>query len=87
MPVQFADTRQRSLENHKAMQKVRLRDTDTGEFLHLSGQGTTRNVHESWLGFKHQALTLAIRAFERGEEFPFSPVHKKFFDRVAEVNQ
>lgn len=58
MPVQFANPKERAFQILLAKDKVRLRNPQTGELLHLSGQGTTTDVTWSWLGYHHQAETL-----------------------------
>jgi hypothetical protein len=80
MPVQFTDARTRALEKQPAKDMIRLRDPETGAFLHLSGQGATTNTGESWLGFRHQAETLRQRAIARGDAWPFRPVHRDLLD-------
>lgn len=85
MPVQFANPKERSFQMLLAKDKVRLRDPQTGELLHLSGQGTTTNVTWSWLGYRHQAETLRQRAAIRGEDWPFQPVHRDMLEPVREV--
>lgn len=85
MPVQPADPRERSFQNLLAKDKVRLRNPQTGELLHLSGQGTTTDVTWSWLGHRRQAETLRSRAAIRGEDWPFVPVHRNLLDPVREA--
>ncbi len=41
MPVQFANPNGRTLQKKLAKDMVRLRNPQTGELLHQSGQGTT----------------------------------------------
>ena len=36
----------------------RLYNEDTGEFVHLSGAGITKDINDSWLGYRHQAAFL-----------------------------
>lgn len=74
MVVQYAEGRARSFENHIAADKSYLRNPETGEYLHLSGHGTTRNPVWAWIGFARQIETLRARAKIRGEPFPFEPV-------------
>lgn len=85
MPVQFANPKERAFQTLLAKDKVRLRNPQTGELLHLSGQGTTTDVTWSWLGYHHQAETLRSRAAIRGEEWPFVPVHRNLLDPVSEA--
>ena len=61
------------------------RKLQTGELLHLSGQGTTTDVTWSWLDYHHQAETLRSRAAIRGEDWPFVPVHRNLLDPVREA--
>lgn len=72
----FSDNRQRGFENLHAKDKVRLRNPHTGELLHMSGQGITCSTTWSWLGFRHQAETLRARALARGEDWPFTIIHR-----------
>jgi len=53
---------------------LRLKNLDTGEYLHLSGHGVTKRKDHSWSGTRKQANTLAERAKARGEPFPFRKV-------------
>ncbi|MEO0485301.1 MAG: hypothetical protein AAF092_05260 [Pseudomonadota bacterium] len=64
-----------------ALDKVRLRDPDTGRLLHMSGHGTTDSARYAWLGFLHQAETLKEHAETRGEVWPFQPVPRALIDR------
>lgn len=54
--------------------RIRLKNLDTGEYLHLSGDGATKNKNHSWSGTRRQANTLAQRAAARGEPFPYRKV-------------
>lgn len=63
-----------SLASHQAANKIRLKDPETGDFLHLSGVGRTRNIDWSWLGTRAQARTLRDRARTRGEDWPWRAV-------------
>lgn len=44
MPVQVANPKERVFQTLLAKDKVRLRNPQTGELLHLSGQGTITDV-------------------------------------------
>lgn len=59
------------LNNWRAVDMIRLKDPLTGEYLHLSGTGRTKNVAWSWLGTHQQARTLRERVLERGEGWPW----------------
>ncbi|WP_243612958.1 hypothetical protein [Shimia aestuarii] len=85
--VSTAPHSNRAREIALAVHKFRLRDCTTGEFLHLSGQGRTRDIKLSWLGFSHQAQTLRDRALARGEPWPFTPIRRSLFeiDRASQV--
>lgn len=87
MTVQLADTRQRAFQAMLARDKVRLRDPQSGELLHLSGQGTTTDGTYSWIGYRHQADALRSRAETRGEQWPFRPVHRSLLDPISEVDE
>jgi hypothetical protein len=80
MPAIIANSQQRGLENAHSKSKSRLRNSSTGELLHLSGEGTTRDVHQSWLGHKHQAEILKQRALARGESWPFTLIPRAILD-------
>ena len=82
----FANARERAFENMQAVDKLRLVHAETGELLHLSGNGTTRDTSYSWLGFKHQADNLKAHAEMRGETWPYMLVHRDELERAA-VNE
>ena len=50
---------------------VRLWNRETKSYRHLSGQGETTDVNQSWLGFSYQADALRQRAAIRGEGWPY----------------
>lgn len=50
---------------------IRLRNPQTGLYLHLSGQGEIAGKDYAWRGLRHQARTLRERARTRGEEWPY----------------
>lgn len=50
----------------------RLWNEATCCYLHMTGQGETRAVGHSWLGYAHQAETLERRASIRGEVWPYT---------------
>ncbi len=83
MPMAFANPIDRSRQIALAARMVRLQNPHTGDFLHLSGSGSTRDVNLSWLGFIRQADTLRERAAVRGEDFPFVAVERDLIDRQA----
>lgn len=87
MPVQFADPKERAFQTMLAKDKVRLRNPQTGELLHLSGQGTTSDVTWSWLGYIRQAETLRTLAEVQGDDWPFVPVHRNLLDPVREAEE
>jgi len=84
MPVQFANPKERGFQNLLARDKVRLRNPQTRDLLHLSGAGVTTDVTWAWLGHMHQARTLRERALIRGEDWPFMPVHRDLLDGATE---
>ena len=86
MPVQFANPKERAFQTLLAKDKVRLRNPQTGELLHLSGHGTTTDVTWSWMGFRRQAAILRRRAIARGEEWPWVAVHRDFMDHEQGVD-
>ena len=69
-------------KSRRARNMIRLRDPDTGEFLHLSGAGTTRDISFSWIGLQSQAVELQRRAMAAGEDFPFHAVHRAVLARL-----
>lgn len=54
-----------------ASKKVRLRDPETGLYLHFSGHGTTQGTTWAWSGTPQQAANMRRAARERGEQFPY----------------
>ena len=50
---------------------VRLWNRETKSYLHLSGQGETTDVNQSWLGFSYHADALRQRAEIRCEGWPY----------------
>jgi len=50
---------------------VRLFNPATNAYLHLSGQGETSDVNQSWLGFSYQAENLRQRAEADEREWPY----------------
>lgn len=85
MPVQMANPKERNFAILLSKDMIRLRDPNTGDFLHLSGKGTTADTAQSWLGFRHQAATLQERAVTRGEDWPFEPVHRTLLEPARQV--
>ena len=77
--------RSRARENVLSANKVRLINPETQEFLHMSGQGVTKDVTWSWLGYHYQAETLRRNATTRGEIWPFQPVHRAQLNADAGV--
>lgn len=50
---------------------IRLRNPQTGAYLHMSGKGETAGKAHAWLGLKRQAKMIRERAKIRGEAFPY----------------
>lgn len=50
---------------------IRLWNPTTRAYLHMSGEGETKDVNYSWRGFVRQAQELRCRAEIRGEEWPY----------------
>ncbi|MGB1390964.1 MAG: hypothetical protein ACPG61_18975 [Paracoccaceae bacterium] len=71
MPVQTRDFGKMALAHRHAPHLIRLRVPETGEYLHMSGTGRTRNRHYAWLGLPRQARILRDRAHVRGEPWPY----------------
>jgi len=80
--VTSADPTKRGREMLNAQNKCRIYNFDTGEFLHLSGRGVTKDVNYSWLGHRGQANTLKERALARGEGWPFTTIHRGTFEEA-----
>ena len=74
MTLMFADIKKQAFATMQTRRKIRLRITATGELLHMSGSGTTSDVHYSWLGTHAQADTLESRARAKDEPWPFSRI-------------
>jgi len=87
MPAIQANPRERAFEIMQSKSKVRLRNPNTGEFLHLSGAGTTPNARWAWLGHMHQAATLQQRASARGEDWPFRTIPRDLLDAKPEFQE
>jgi hypothetical protein len=67
----------------------RLRNPDTGAWLHLSGQGETRDIALAWCGTRDQARTLRERAQARGDDFPFqiAPLTRQTETQKGQANE
>lgn len=50
---------------------IRLRNSATRQYLHLSAEGETQGQTYAWLGYRHQADALRDRASVRGEAWPY----------------
>jgi hypothetical protein len=50
---------------------IRLFNTETQMFLHLSGVGETRDEVYAWRGFGHQAQAMQERAEAKGDPWPY----------------
>ncbi len=66
---------------------IRLRDPQTGHYLHLSGQGSTPRFDWSWLGTHAQAQELRRRAQAKGAPFPYIACDRDEDDAKPEVAQ
>jgi hypothetical protein len=71
------DTRKRAHQINLAASMVRLMNPETGDLLPLDATRLTRNPEHSWLGFRHQAETLA----KRGEPWPCKPNPRDALDQ------
>jgi len=74
------EARGRTLENSLSKNKIRLRNPATGEYLHLSGTGTTRTTAYAWLGCRYQAAVIKQRATQAGQPWPYHPMHRSIID-------
>lgn len=54
----------------------RLQNPVTGEYLHLSGYGTTPHEDYAWCGVASQARALRKQAEKDGEPFPYRMVKR-----------
>lgn len=54
-----------------AKNMVRLRNPETGKYLHQSAKGEVNTIAYSWLGLPHQAHTLRARANTANTPFPY----------------
>ena len=52
---------------------IRLKNPDTGLYLHLSGVGEVKGTEWAWLGYRYQAETMRGRAVRQGVEWPYEP--------------
>lgn len=87
MPVMFANPMERGQQIALAKDMIRLRNNDTGEWLHTSGTGTTKSLAWSWLGFSYQAAALRAEHKARGQDWPFTPVHRKILESEVTTNE
>lgn len=60
-----------AIEASTARHRIRLRNPETGAFLHCSGAGTTFDATWAWSGFRRQARALRARAEAQGEHWPY----------------
>ncbi|WP_417261637.1 hypothetical protein [Celeribacter sp.] len=60
-------------ETFKNPHSIRLR-APSGDYLHLSGQGTTKTIEWAWIGNNAQAKALMGRAIEKGQSWDFEEV-------------
>ncbi|KKL53501.1 hypothetical protein LCGC14_2274820 [marine sediment metagenome] len=63
------------MDYHQTPAKIRLRH-ESGQYLHLSGEGLTSGDEHAWNGTKAQARTLRDRAIAAGEDWRFRAVKK-----------
>jgi hypothetical protein len=66
---------------------VRLWNRETKSYLHLSGQGETTDVNQSWLGFFYQADALCQRAEIRCEGWSYVRQSRKAHISVPKGNE
>lgn len=52
-------------------QMIRLRDPQTGAYLHLNGETTTPTTAHAWLGTRKQANSLQQKAKANGQPWPY----------------
>ena len=57
--------------------RVRFRDPNTKQYLHLSGRGFTRGTDYAWIGTRAQARALRDQALAEDREWPFTAVKAK----------
>ncbi|WP_170335026.1 hypothetical protein [Ruegeria arenilitoris] len=83
--VGYADIRRRALDQMLARDMVRLRNPETGEYLHASGTGTVFGIDWSWLGFRRQAEALRQATLSRNEPWVFIIVHRDENEEIANL--
>lgn len=70
----------RAKEVANGIHMVRLYDESTGNFLHLSGVGSTKDINESWLGYQRQAQCLQARAEAADHAWPYKTAPRDLFE-------
>ncbi|WP_323789989.1 hypothetical protein [Thalassovita sp.] len=70
--------------SHVAAGHQRLRHRATGEYLHLSGSGTTTRLQYAWLGTQRQADELQARAAATGQPWPFAMINRSAVDHTPQ---
>lgn len=73
MTVITANPIDRGRELSMVGRKIRLVHRQTGQFLHMFGEDTTKDITWAWSGFQYQAEALATRARAEGRDWPFVP--------------
>lgn len=80
MILEQAISRERAFANLQARDKVRLMNPQTGQFLHLSGNGATPTARLAWLGTRDQAQELRRRARIAGRDWPYRMIPRGLVD-------
>ncbi|MFV1573726.1 hypothetical protein VXL47_12300 [Phaeobacter sp. JH20_30] len=87
MITSYSESRNRAFENLHAKDKVRLRNPETGELLHMGGETLTRSIDYAWLGNRHQAEQLRKRAEMNGSDWPFTAIHRSLIENDYPVEK
>ena len=86
MPVEIANPRERSHARMVSAKMGRLFNRNTGEFVHLSGGSVTKDIDQSWLGYRQQSVTVLDRACKSGQPFEgFALYNRSMFDRTGRI--
>ncbi|SMP32012.1 hypothetical protein [Shimia sagamensis] len=57
--------------------QIRLYNTETRAYLHLSGEGETKGTDYAWCGWRYQADALRTNARADGKPWPYVAVKKR----------
>lgn len=60
---------------HEHKKTIRFKHVETGEYLHLAGEGVVSGTTFAWLGTRKQARNLRDKAVQKGQEWLFKAVN------------